>query len=573
MNAYSAFHKKRRATDTLAVAFIFGTLFCVLPSLIQAQTEDTEPPMLIGVIAVPSQVDTLASNQVVQVTRTVTDDLSGVAYSGNGCTGFTSGLVFTSPSGSQSVKVNNCAFTLVSGTALNGDFSAPATFRQYAENGIWPLTSMILEDQAGNVDTLSAIDLSSLGINLSVEVTSPGDLAPPVPTNVFVSPQQVDTSASAQVVQVIRAATDDLSGVAYQGAGCSGFTSGLVLVSPSGNQEVKINNCGFSLTSGSALNGEFTGAATFPQFAEIGVWQLQSMILEDQAGNFKSYASSELASLGISATVEVVSPGDIQPPVLVGLNVSPQLIDTSQSGQAVQVTRTLTDDVSGVAYNGAGCTGFTDGLVFSSPTGIQSVKINNCEFILIGGSDLNGDFAANANFPQFAESGIWPLISMILEDQAGNSVTLYEQDLISLGLDMYVEVALSAPIVSCSGFEAPMANYPVKAKKNRAFPLKFELYDSSGHEVMGVDLNSAPVIQVIFTSANGGAAIDVTDDALSSGQGTDGNQFVFTEDGKWQFNLKSNNYTAEGEYLVSAIAGDEAEYTIDPTCVTSFVVE
>jgi hypothetical protein len=67
-----------------------------------------------------------------------------------------------------------------------------------------------------------------------------------------------------------------------------------------------------------------------------------------------------------------------------------------------------------------------------------------------------------------------------------------------------------------------------------------------------------------------GQDVDISDDALSSGQSSEGNQFVFTDDGIWQFNLKSKNYTASGEYMVTAVSGDETEYTIDPACVTSF---
>lgn len=145
------------------------------------------------------------------------------------------------------------------------------------------------------------------------------------------------------------------------------------------------------------------------------------------------------------------------------------------------------------------------------------------------------------------------------------------------GLPNPIGVALDAtpiaPVLLCSGFESPMANYPVKAKKNRVFPLKMEMFDDGGFELTDAEITARPVVQVMFTSADGGDAVDVSAEALSSGHGTDGNQFDFTDDGIWQFNLKSRNYTAEGTYLVTAVSGDESEYTIDPSCVTSFVIE
>jgi hypothetical protein len=127
--------------------------------------------------------------------------------------------------------------------------------------------------------------------------------------------------------------------------------------------------------------------------------------------------------------------------------------------------------------------------------------------------------------------------------------------------------------LSCLGFNPPMANYPVKAKKNRVFPLKMQLFDADGFEVTGADVAAAPLVEVMFTAAGEQSAVDVTDDLLNVGHGFDGNQFEYTEDGLWQFNLKSTNYSAPGEYAVTAIPGDDGEYSIDPLCVTSFLVE
>lgn len=129
------------------------------------------------------------------------------------------------------------------------------------------------------------------------------------------------------------------------------------------------------------------------------------------------------------------------------------------------------------------------------------------------------------------------------------------------------------PYYSCVGFEPPMDNGPVTVKgKNRALPFKAELEEDST-PITDTDIVAAPVIQVLFDSGGGGDPIDVTDQALSAGQGTEGNEFVFTDDGKWQFNLKTKNYTAVGTYTLNIVSGDDAEYRIDPTCEAQFVVE
>ncbi|MFT5351958.1 MAG: hypothetical protein ACI9MF_002784 [Gammaproteobacteria bacterium] len=131
---------------------------------------------------------------------------------------------------------------------------------------------------------------------------------------------------------------------------------------------------------------------------------------------------------------------------------------------------------------------------------------------------------------------------------------------------------LAAPSLSCEGFQSPMTNHPVKAKKNRVFPLKMELFDDN-FEITGADLVAPPVVQVIFTPENSDPAHDVSGDVLSSGHGSDGNQFVFTDGGIWQFNLNAKSYTAPGLYGVMATSGDESEYIIEPACVTSFQVQ
>ena len=110
-------------------------------------------------------------------------------------------------------------------------------------------------------------------------------------------------------------------------------------------------------------------------------------------------------------------------------------------------------------------------------------------------------------------------------------------------------VSISQPLSGfiCSGFESPMDSGPVRVKKNRALPLKAELFDTDDLSVTDADIVSPPVIQISFASATGDPAIDVTGDALSAGEGTEGNQFVFTDDNKWQYNLKIKNYTAAGK--------------------------
>jgi hypothetical protein len=122
---------------------------------------------------------------------------------------------------------------------------------------------------------------------------------------------------------------------------------------------------------------------------------------------------------------------------------------------------------------------------------------------------------------------------------------------------------------SCQGFDSPMDKGLVMVKKNRVLPIKAQLLDENGNLLTaGI---APPVINVWFTPQAGGDAIDVTNEALATGQAMDGNQFVFSG-GKWQFNLQIKNYTALGVYTITMVSGDAEDYLILPTCTASFQV-
>lgn len=126
--------------------------------------------------------------------------------------------------------------------------------------------------------------------------------------------------------------------------------------------------------------------------------------------------------------------------------------------------------------------------------------------------------------------------------------------------------------LECVGFEPPMVKGAVTVKKNRVLPLKAQLVDAEGYAVTDGDIPAAPVLQVLYDSGNNDA-VDVTDYALPAGAGTEGNQFVYTAEEKWQFNLKTKNYSAPGTYAVYMMSGDKSRYAIGPTCQGTFVIK
>ena len=128
---------------------------------------------------------------------------------------------------------------------------------------------------------------------------------------------------------------------------------------------------------------------------------------------------------------------------------------------------------------------------------------------------------------------------------------------------------LGPAVYSCVGFEAPMNGGPVSVKTNRALPLKAQLLDFNGNAIDETQIEAPPVIQVTFEPGTP-SAVDVTEDAVPVGLGTEGNEFVFKEL-KWRYNLKTKAFAASGTYLVEMVSGDS--YSIYPTCAASFVIQ
>jgi hypothetical protein len=126
--------------------------------------------------------------------------------------------------------------------------------------------------------------------------------------------------------------------------------------------------------------------------------------------------------------------------------------------------------------------------------------------------------------------------------------------------------------IKCTGFEPPLDDYPVTAQKNRALPFKAILLNEN-LTITNNNVQALPVIQVIYDSGVDGSSIDVTEDAIPVGQGTEGNEFVFTDEDKWQYNLKIKNYNAKGTYTVTMESGDENEYVFSQKCKCEFIIE
>ena len=255
-------------------AKILSLLLLAAIAALPALAQDTQPPVLTSFTFSPMAVNTTTSPATVNVTAQATDDLSGVAdiYVG-----------FASPSGNQSQQA---ALALSSGTSLNGTWTGTATIPAYVEAGTWTVAYLSMNDNVGNQQFYVTSQLQALGFPTALQVTSNQDTTPPTTTSFTFSPIAVNTTTSPATVNVTAQATDDLSGVADIYVG---------FASPSGNQS---QQAALALSSGTSLNGTWTGTATIPAYVEAGTWTVAYLSMNDNVGNQQFYVTSQLQALG-----------------------------------------------------------------------------------------------------------------------------------------------------------------------------------------------------------------------------------------------------------------------------------
>jgi hypothetical protein len=310
-------------------------------SLISAEASaDTAAPLLTRAALSATSIDLSKPGAgPLSLTLGATDNLSGFD---------SAQFSFRSPSGNTSQTFFVDGFGFLSGSRLNGSFVGSINLGANTEAGTWTLSSVFLDDQAGNSGNASGAAalnalLPGLG-SLSFSVINPSlDAVAPQLTRAALSATTVDlTQPGAGRLSLTIGATDNRSGF---------DTASFNFRSPSGNSSTSFFVNGF--LSGSGLNGSFVGSINLGPNAEAGTWTLSNASLRDQAGNSRNASSaaelnSLLAGLG-SLSFSVVNPAaDAAAPQLTRAALSSTSIDFSRPGAGpLSLTIGATDDLSG----------------------------------------------------------------------------------------------------------------------------------------------------------------------------------------------------------------------------------
>jgi len=344
--------------------------------------DDTTPPELKSLQFTPPTIDTSRGAAEVTLSFTATDDASGVNYFE---------AAFVDPSGVSYQSASTKFAPTVASTK-----SVKITFPRFSNSGTWTLSHVFLSDAAGNTLRLETDGLNGRGIPTRLDVKSSKDTVSPKLAALSFAPAEIDTSTEPETVKVNYTATDDLSGVSYVE-----FT----FASPSGF----FKNVSAKLEPAESVSNSL--ALTFPVRSEPGQWTLFTVFLADAAGNTLVLNSEGLAALGFRTTLQVKSVADTRSPELASVRFSPEVIDTRYSDAIVTVEFKATDDLSGLKSFEAA---FTSPSGWLGPTGSA----------LFSPARREVTDSVKITFPKSSEAGAWTLSSLMLSDEAGNTLVL-----------------------------------------------------------------------------------------------------------------------------------------------------
>ena len=170
-------------------------------------------------------------------------------------------------------------------------------------------------------------------------------------------------------------------------------------------------------------------SSPFGEFAESGIWEIDYIVMYDVAGNGRTYNASALTTLNFSSSVQVNNDnGDTQLPTLDSFNFSEPEVNISTGSETVTFNAEISDDLSGLSMFA---------VYLRSPSG-QSVSAS------LYAGDLGGIShtvsMTSSNFSLSAEDGVWVINYIVMEDVAGNNVSLSANNVASLGFTTSIQI-------------------------------------------------------------------------------------------------------------------------------------
>lgn len=229
------------------------------------------------------------------------------------------------------------------------------------------------------------------------EVTE--DVTPPVLLHASLTPDEIDASAGPVSLTFRFELTDDLAGIQW----CQ-----TLMLSPTQSQHLSV----FGSIAGAPRSAVIEVTTSLPQYAESGEWTAAWLVCTDAAGNQLTH-NRNVAPFDFPSFT-VVSIGDLAPPELVGLQITPDVVDVSGGPVTLTFAFDVTDDLSGMAW----CQ-----VLMLSPSEGQHLSV-----AVTAGQPASVPLEAVTQLPQHAESGEWHMGWIVCADRASNQVTLTQHE-------------------------------------------------------------------------------------------------------------------------------------------------
>ncbi len=298
--------------------------------------------------------------------------------------------------------------------AVNLEVAAPMG----ASRGIWTLELLDIKDTGGGRltmwDAWSYCVARNYPYNIYIFEDAPDTNAPQI-HEVSFDPASVNVGGSQQDIEVRTRLIDDSSGVDH---------GRLTFMSPRSNQSASVSFARPDRDSGDSYDGTYRRPLTIPQYAASGTWAIAEIELEDNQGNRRELrgqdAKNYFAAQGLPSLIGVASASsDEAPPNIATLIVAtPLVLVTNDEGQ-IWVSARVTDNLSGLA------SGFVR---FASPSSNEFVDVDISEWTRISGTATDAVYGAYLNVWTNSELGYWPVCSIALADNVGNTRGLVDSD-------------------------------------------------------------------------------------------------------------------------------------------------
>ena len=239
------------------------------------------------------------------------------------------------------------------------------------------------------------------------------------------------------------------------------------------------------------------------------------------------------------------------PPVLVGMSITPAMVNVTSSSATVTISLTLTNNLSGVDFDAPDY--IYDELTLVSPSGKQVISITNIgssPFTLVSGTPLDGVWQATLTIPEFSESGQWTVTSITVPDAAGNELGLNTSQLTTLGFPTTLGV-ISNPDTTPPTLMGITLN-----------PSSIDVTSSSQQVTLTLNLADSPA-GVVFPGGNQlGFAFRLTSPSGNQNQWLATTQFTLVsgtpQSGTWQATLTIPQYSEVGRWTVGELLLQDA---------------